>query len=297
MNKRKARLGSHCPQISAADGRPVLRLPRDWPGLLIEETIIPGYAECGPQYTGMPILSIGVKANVRRWYRSGKKTLELRESPPAFDIYGASYERDYGCWRGEKGSCIKVSLTPAVIRRYLPDYAPYFDLETCFEHRDTHLRETILSLVHEIKTGLPNGIMYAEGLSIIALGWLNRHYRKQQKVPKTYQKLSAKEQQRIKDFIEVSLDGGITVEKMATLIGSSPSHFFLLFRSTFNMTPHQYVMKRRIARVAQLLKAEPERTITDIAIATGFSSQAHMTHVFKRYMKQTPSRWKAQWHG
>ncbi len=295
MANKKVRLGSHCPQILGADGLPLLQLPQGWPGLRIEETIVPARAECGPQYTGMPILSVGINANVRRWYRSGCKTIELNEPPPAFDILGSTYERDYGRWEGEKGSCLKVSLTPAVMQRYFPEEAPFFDLETRFAHTDTQLRELLLSLAHEIKTGLPNGVMYAEALSMAVIGWLSQHYRASKNSPRrTSRKLSPRHQSRIEAYVEEFLDTDITVDKLAALAGISPSHFFLLFRASFGLPPHQYMMKRRVEKAARLLKSEPDRAISDIAISTGFSSQAHLTKIFKRYMKQTPLRWRSQ---
>ena len=290
----RVRLGSHCPQITDATGRPVLCLPNNWQGLVIEETVVPARAECGPQYTGVSTLIIGVSANVRRWYRSGCRTIELDAPPPAFDVLGATYERDYGRWDGEEGSCLKVSLTADVLQRYLADDASYFDLETRFAATDHQLRSIILTLVEEIKAGLPNGLVYAEGLSLVALGWLNKHYRKKGKEVSNGQQLSVRQKHQINDYIDACLGTNISVEKMASLVNVSPSHFFLLFRSSFGMPPHQYVMKKRVEHVAYLLRSEPERSISDIAIATGFSSQAHMTKVFKRFKQQTPSRWKNQ---
>lgn len=294
MEAKKIRLGSHCPQILGADGQPVLRLPDNWQGLVVEETVVPARAECGPQYSGTPTLLIGISANVRRWYRSGRKTVELCLPPPSFDILGATYERDYGRWEGEEGTCLKVSLPPSVLQRYLPEDATRFDLETRFENIDHRLRNTLLALAAEIRAGLPNGQMYAEGLSLATLGWLNTHYRKTPKASPRGQILTRNQQQRIENYIEAALDTTISVEQLAALVNVSPSHFFPLFRSAFGVPPHQYVMKKRIEKVAYLLKTEPDRSITDIAIATGFSSQAHMTKVFKRFKQQTPLRWKTQ---
>ncbi len=290
----KIRLGSHCPPILGADGYPVLRLPDGWQGLDIEETVVPARAECGPQYSGVPTLIIGINANVQRWYRSGCRTLHLDAPPPAFDVLSSTYERDHGRWEGEEGRCLKVSLTPQVVERFLPESGGSFDLETRFSAIDSQLRTTVLDLAQELKAGLPNGLMYAEGLSLMVMGWLNAHYRKRGCLETKVQKLSARQQQRLDDYIEDYLDTNISVDDLASLVNISPSHFFLLFRSSFGMTPHQYVMKKRIDRVARLLRAEPERSISDIAVVSGFSSQAHMTKVFKRLKQQTPSRWKTK---
>ena len=112
------------------------------------------------------------------------------------------------------------------------------------------------------------------------------------RIEKTGQKLSTRHQLRLKEFIDSSLDNDLSIEKMALLLGISPSHFSSLFRATFGVSPHQYVLRKRIDKAAHLLRTEPERSIMDIAIETGFSSQAHLTYSFKRVMKQTPGRWK-----
>ncbi len=238
------------------------------------------------------MLSVGLKSNSRRWYRSGYKTEELCLSPPAFDMLGSTYERDHARWEGEEGRCLRVSLPPHVLQRHFPDDSTQFDMETRFENIDYPLRNTILALAAEMRAGFPNGEMYAEGLSWAALGWLHANYRKVQKVFKREQTLTRSKQQRIIDFIEASIDSTISVDQLAALVNISPSHFFPLFRRVFGVTPYQYVMKKRIERVACILKTEPDRSLSEIALATGFSNQAHMINVFKRFKHQTPLRWK-----
>ncbi|WP_029913653.1 helix-turn-helix transcriptional regulator [Pelobacter seleniigenes] len=292
MNTKRVHLGSHCPSILGSDGLPVLRMPDNWKGISIEETIVPKIAECGPQYTGMPVLVFGLKGSAKRWYRCGSRKLTLHTGVPEFDIYGATYERDYARWENEPGSCLRLSLTPSVLQRYLPEQSFQFDLETSYLNIDKPLRDTVLLLANEFKSGHRNGSLYAEGLSLSILGWLNKHYAIKKNISKVPQKLTPRQQMQIRDFIEMAMESDLTIERMASELNISPSHFSVLFRSSFGVPPHQYVMKRRLDRAAYLLRAEPERSIMDIAIATGFSSQAHMTFAFKRYMKQTPACWK-----
>ena len=294
MPPKKDRLGSHCPQVLNNDGQPTLKLPANWHGLMIEETIVPGNSECGPQYAGIPILSFFLSGEVKRWYRSGLKTQILENAAPGFDIYGASYERDFGKWKGKAGTSIRLSMTPEVIQRFLPEQSTSFDLETLFAHTDMHLRQMVLLLAHEIRNGLCNGTLYAEGLSLSILGWLNKHYASKKAPPFKIHKLSERQQKRIIDYIISALDTNLTVNKIARQVGISTAHFAVLFRSTFNITPHQYVLQKRIDKAAELLMTQPEASILDVAISTGFSSQAHLTHSFKKHMKQTPARWKAR---
>lgn len=288
----KARLGSHCPQVTNAEGRPTLTLPTDWRGVQIEETVVPGDAECGPQYTGFPILSFFLNGEVKRWYRSGLKTRILDNSAPGFDIYGATYERDFGKWKGVTGTSLRIKLPPATIQTYLPEQTHCFDLQTTFATTDDTLRQSVICLANEIKSGFSNGLLFAEGLSLTILGWLAKHYATGQCPQKKVQTLSSRHSRRIVDYIECFLDSGLTIEKLAALVGISPGHFAVLFRATFQDTPHQYILRKRIDKAAQLLRSEQDYSILDVAMATGFSSQAHLTATFKRYLKQTPAHWK-----
>jgi len=292
MNIQRERLGSHCPAAAGSNGSPLLQLPPTWQGLHLAETITPGDAECGPQYTGIPILTMALSGNIKRWYRCGLKTHIFENGAPEFDVFNSDYERDYGCWKGEAGRSIRISITPSVIERYLPDQAASFDLETRYEQRDETFRNLVLALANELKTGLYNGETYAEGLSLSILGWLNKHYAVKKNITKQPKKLSARHQACLCEFINASLESNLTIEKMAAELGVSPSHFSPLFRNAFGMPPHQYVMKKRVEKAALLIRSEPDRSIKDIACSTGFSSQSDLTDAFKRHMKQTPACWK-----
>ncbi len=293
MTVQKARLGSHCPQIVDAYGQPILKTPPGWQGLLIKETLVPGDAECGPQFTESPTLSFFLSGVVKRWYRSGNHTRIFENKAPGFDIYGRTYERDFGKWKGIAGTSLRLKIPREIIQRFLPEQAANFDLETRFAHEDNHLRELVLLLTKELKNGAQNGKLFAEGLSIAILGWLTQNYAAKKSLPHKEQKLSHRHQKQICNFIEDSLDSDLSVETMANLVGISPGHFAVLFRTTFGITPHQYVLQKRIDKAAELLRTHPEFSILDVAMTTGFSSQAHLTYSFKRYLQQTPARWKS----
>ena len=285
-------IGSHCSQILDPYGKPILMPPTDWKGIPIKQTTVPGNAECGPQYTGVPILSIGLTGVGRRWYRSGGKTLELQSGAPRFDIYGAQYERDYGRWEGECGESICLTLDPMIIKRYMQDEAYHFDLITTYENIDKPLRDMIISYAREIRSGFCNGTLYAEGLSLAILGWLNQHYRFRPPKQSGAKVLSLTHKTKLKDYIEANLYTNLTIERMAAVIHVSPSYFSPLFKNTFKVSPHQYVMQLRIEKAALMLRTEKDLSISVIAAMTGFSSQAHMTYSFKRHLKQTPAKWR-----
>src|SRR5271154_1456203 len=52
---------------------------------------------------------------------------------------------------------------------------------------------------------------------------------------------------RIEEPVGKHLEGGIDITEMSGRLGYSPSHFFRMFRRSFGITPHTYVMRRRVA--------------------------------------------------
>ncbi len=73
--------------------------------------------------------------------------------------------------------------------------------------------------------------------------------------------------------------------------GLSVSHFTRRFKVTTGLSPHQFVLRRRVERAKRLLKHTSE-AIAQIALCCGFSHQEHLTHTFKRFTGNTPGRYR-----
>lgn len=82
----------------------------------------------------------------------------------------------------------------------------------------------------------------------------------------------------------------VRLDDVAALTGLSPSYFASAFKASTGLTPHQWQMQQRIARVKERLSAG-RSSISDIASACGFADQAHLTRVFKRHSGLTPAAW------
>ncbi|HEV7758779.1 MAG TPA: AraC family transcriptional regulator, partial [Acidimicrobiales bacterium] len=86
----------------------------------------------------------------------------------------------------------------------------------------------------------------------------------------------------------------ITLERAAAQLGRSVPHLVRSFTRQYGVSPHAYVIGRRIERARrQLLRgARP----ADVATAVGFYDQAHLTRHFKRHTSTTPARYAASHH-
>lgn len=79
-----------------------------------------------------------------------------------------------------------------------------------------------------------------------------------------------------------------TVRGMARRCGMGVTNFIHHSKQLFNMTPMQYLNHCRLNAAARLLKEQPERSVTDIALACGFASSQYFATLFRRSFGSTP---------
>lgn len=92
-------------------------------------------------------------------------------------------------------------------------------------------------------------------------------------------------------YIEARLDRMIYNSELARAANLSVSYFCRAFKKSFGESAHLYVMRRRVV-LAQGLIAQGGQALAEIALASGFADQAHMTRVFSRFVGMSPSRWR-----
>jgi AraC-like DNA-binding protein len=97
---------------------------------------------------------------------------------------------------------------------------------------------------------------------------------------------------RVREYIEAHLSENIDLPTLAALAGLSVFHFARQFKHSTGITPHAYLVTRRIERARELL-ARSDRTITEIALMTGFADQSHFARQFRQIVGMTPRafRW------
>jgi AraC family transcriptional regulator len=152
---------------------------------------------------------------------------------------------------------------------------------------------SILNLLfEEIDSGGVSGALYVESLAYaLAVRFLLLGDRPAVQLTSTTAKIPQRKLFRVQELIENHLGADLTLEELANEIGYSRSHFLRLFRATTGMTPHRYVLKRRIEQ-ARLLLRGGDLSIAEVAIACGFSSQAHLTLAFRKQCGLTPAEYR-----
>jgi AraC family transcriptional regulator len=106
------------------------------------------------------------------------------------------------------------------------------------------------------------------------------------------EKLSPARLSRILRHIDEHLDDPLRAGELAVMAGLSRSHFSRAFQAATGDPPQRYVLKRRVCRARDLL-ARDDFTIAEIAVRSGFSSQAHLSTAFRDEVGTTPGRYRA----
>jgi AraC family transcriptional regulator len=76
--------------------------------------------------------------------------------------------------------------------------------------------------------------------------------------------------------------------RLARAAGWSRFHLHRAFREAFRETPKQYALRLRLERAATALVTEPERSVLDVALASGFASHEVFARAFRRHFGATP---------
>lgn len=83
-----------------------------------------------------------------------------------------------------------------------------------------------------------------------------------------------------------------SVKTMAAECGMGVTSFTAVAKACIGATPMEWLADRRLEQAAKLLRQEPGRAVTDIAMACGFSSSQYFATRFGRQFGCTPGQWR-----
>jgi AraC family transcriptional regulator len=144
----------------------------------------------------------------------------------------------------------------------------------------------------EIGEGGAAGRLYTEGLATALVVHLFRNYASAPLRPRPNKGgLTASQLRRVVDYVEACVGDDIGLADLASLTRLCTHHFGQAFKTSMGVSPHRYLVGRRLHRAKELLLGD-EMTIAEIAAAVGFSSQSHMTFNFRKLTGTTPARYR-----
>jgi AraC-like DNA-binding protein len=162
------------------------------------------------------------------------------------------------------------------------------ELAPRFQFQDRRLEGLVESLVHAA-----DGPMVPADAVLLSVAVVDRLYETAQPM-NTSRAESPRFTNTVKrlivEYIDQYIGSSIDIDKVAFLTGLARTQFGKIFRASFEMPLHQYVISRKIQLATKRLLQDVR--VTEISQELGFSSHAHFSTVFRQYMGQTPSQFR-----
>ncbi len=198
----------------------------------------------------------------------------------------------------------------ALVREPTHAFHFYFPLATLNAFADQNGISAISELIHRPMVGrddpvmrslseaalaalrephIASGLLLDEILSAACVHTLGRYGNARTPAHPRGTGLARWQELRAKEMMSAHMD--ISLPELAQECRLSVTHFVRGFRRSTGMSPHQWLLARRIGK-AKVLLTKSNLSLADIALACGFSSQSHFTAAFTSSTDLSPGRWR-----
>jgi AraC family transcriptional regulator len=94
------------------------------------------------------------------------------------------------------------------------------------------------------------------------------------------------------DYIDTRLGSDLNLAELSALAAMSKYHFLRTFKQASGMTPHQYILGRRLRAAAAALRTT-RIPVARVAADQGFGNLSTFNHSFRRLMGVTPTAYRS----
>jgi transcriptional regulator of acetoin/glycerol metabolism/AraC-like DNA-binding protein len=103
--------------------------------------------------------------------------------------------------------------------------------------------------------------------------------------------LPPRAERRVREYVDAHLGDSIDLAELAAVAGLSLFHFARQFKQSVGVTPHHYLVQRRVEH-AQKILARTELPLSEVALAAGFADQSHLARHFRQLLGATPREFR-----
>lgn len=160
-----------------------------------------------------------------------------------------------------------------------------------FSTSDSNLVECSEQIIELLEKGDINYIR----LKVLEMMYLitNVNLKKQQKEYVKYEDNFIQKTKEIEKYIKKNYQSKIIVTDLCQKFKISKNSLNNCFKTLFQYSPHEYLVKIRILKAQDLL-ITTDLNITNIASKVGFDNSSNFTRVFKKYCLVSPTRYRDQ---
>lgn len=223
------------------------------------------------------------------WCYGDGKCLSVR--PAAGDVFFCPANVPTAVRTEKAFESILLCLSPNIFSRAINDSrgVNLGDATPAVMRKDSFVQRVVTSLADEVgREGKAGGELFATSLATALGVHLSREYANGNDSYKPEARLTDEEMARLDRHIARNLDSPLSLEDLASFVGRSRFHFSRLFKASTGETPHQYVVRHRVERARELLRAGGN--IAEVAAVVGFASQSHLNSHTQRAFGCTPGQ-------
>ncbi|MGH8503145.1 MAG: helix-turn-helix domain-containing protein [Gammaproteobacteria bacterium] len=228
-------------------------------------------------------------------YRALGANKRFFAGPGSVTIWPAGHESKPALWTPQRATTemIRVQLDMPALERLAPEDDPVAGPRLAQQSgiEDPALASLMRLMEADVVAGCPTGKLYGESLSLaLAVHVAGRYSTGSIETPPR-DGLAGPVLTRVLDYIRANLGRDLTITELAAVANMSPHHFSLRFKNSVGVAPHRWVVRARVREAERLLRAR-SMSVAQVALALGFSDQAHFTVVFHRLTGTTPKRYQ-----
>jgi AraC family transcriptional regulator len=189
---------------------------------------------------------------------------------------------------------LSITISDAALSAAFGSTSGDTELREQLKLADARLSALVAAVNAERIAGFPSGQLFLDSLEQALAMALLSGYAARRPAPRIYRGgLSPARLRRVTDLVRAKIDNDLTLEDLAQSADLSVAHFSQMFRRSTGESPHQFVLRRRVERAKEMLRAAEARVL-DVAVACGFKTQQHFARVFRQLSGTSPTKYRQQ---
>jgi AraC family transcriptional regulator len=159
--------------------------------------------------------------------------------------------------------------------------------------KDPRLEHLLKALYTELREGAPTGRLFGEQVgNAIAMLLAKQYSVVRTDVYGGGGRIPMSRIKKVFDYVEAHLHQNIHLSDLASTAAMSPYYFARLFKNSTGVSPHQYVVQRRIDRAKEMLHRS-QMSILEIGVRVGYADPKHFRTLFRRAVDASPNEYRA----
>jgi AraC family transcriptional regulator len=189
---------------------------------------------------------------------------------------------------------LAVTISDRALRSASDGMASQVDLRSAPKLEDARVGALVAAVNAERIAGFPSGRLFLDSVEqALAVALVNGHAVRHRSVPVYRGGLGPTRLRRVTELVHAEIEEELSLDKMAQAAGLSTAHFAQMFRRSTGESPHQFVLRQRVERAKEMLRAADARVL-DVAVACGFKTQPHFARMFRRECGASPTEYRQE---